>query len=58
MQHKRAVMSVADRVRFGRLPAAEGELLHAIETGRDAARRLEDHVAVDDEDPAELEVVG
>jgi hypothetical protein len=53
-----AVMSVADRVRFGRLPVAEGELRQAIETGRDAARRLEEHLAVDDEDPAELEAVG
>mgnify|MGYP001817826128 CR=1 FL=1 len=53
-----AVMSVADRVRFGRLPAAEGELRRAIETGRDAARRLEDHLAVDDEDPAERVAVG
>jgi hypothetical protein len=53
-----AVMSVADRVRFGRLPAAEGELRQAIETGRGAARRLEEHLAVDDEDPAELEAVG
>lgn len=53
-----AVMNVADRVRFGRLPAAEGELRRVIEAGRDAARHLEDHLAVDDEDPAELEAVG
>jgi hypothetical protein len=53
-----AVMSVADRVRFGRLPVAEGELRQAIETGRDAARRLEDHLAVDEKKPAELEAAG
>jgi len=55
----RAVMSIADSVRFGRVPAAEGELRQAIETGRDAARRLEEHLAVDDDqEPAELEAVG
>jgi hypothetical protein len=55
----RAVMSIADSVRFGRVPTAEGELRQAIETGRDAARRLEEHLAVDeDQEPAELEAVG
>ena len=51
-----AVMSVADRVRFGRLRADEGELRRAVQTGRGVARCLEDHLAVvDEEDPAELE---
>ena len=54
----RAVTNVADRVRFGRLPAADGELRHAIEAGRDAARFLEDHLAVEDEEAAQLEAVG
>jgi hypothetical protein len=53
-----AVMGIADTVRFGRLPVAESELRHAIETGRAAARRLEDHLAVDEEEAAELEAVG
>jgi hypothetical protein len=53
-----AVMGVADRVRFGRLPAAEDELRRAIETGRDTARCLEDHLAVDEEESEELEAVG
>lgn len=53
-----ALMNVADRVRFGRLPASESELRQAIEAGRDAARRLEDHLAVEEENPAELEAAG
>lgn len=54
-----SVMAVADRVRFGRLAATEGELREAIGAGRDVARSLEQHLAVeDDEDPAELEAVG
>lgn len=52
------VMRVADRVRFGRLAAAEGDLRHAIETGRDVGRRLEDHLAVEEEDPSVLEAAG
>jgi hypothetical protein len=52
------VMGVADKVRFGRLPADENKLRRAIETSRDVARCVEDHLAVDDEDPAELEAVG
>jgi hypothetical protein len=53
-----AVMSVADRVRFGRYAADDSELRRAIETSRDVARCLEDHFAVDDEDAAELEAAG
>jgi hypothetical protein len=53
-----AVMSIADRVRFGRFAADDSELRRAIETSRDVARCLEDHLVVDDDDPAELEAVG
>jgi hypothetical protein len=53
-----AVMTVADRVRFGRFAAEDSELRRAIETGRNVSRCLEDHLAVDDEDPAELEAAG
>ena len=53
-----AVMSVADRVRFGRFAAEDSELRRAIETSRNVARGIEDHLAVDDEDAAELEAVG
>jgi hypothetical protein len=53
-----AVMGIADKVRFGRLPVAESELRHTIESGRATARRLEDHLAVDEEEAAELEAVG
>jgi len=53
-----AVMSVADRVRFGRFAADDSELRRAIETSRNVARCLEDHLTVDDEDLAELEAVG
>jgi hypothetical protein len=53
-----AVMGVADRVRFGRFAADDSELRRAIETSRDVARCLEDHLAVDDEDPEELEAAG
>lgn len=53
-----AVMSVADRVRFGRVATDDSELRRTIETSRNAARSLEDHLAVDDEDAAELEATG
>jgi hypothetical protein len=53
-----AVMSVADRVRFGRFATDDSELRRAIETSRNVARCLDDHLAVDDEDLAELEAVG
>jgi len=53
-----AVMSVADRVRFGRVAADDTELRRAIETSRNVAQCLEDHLTVDDEDGAELEAVG
>ena len=53
-----AVMSVADRVRFGRFTADDSELRRAIETSRNVARCLEDHLAVDDEDAVELEAMG
>jgi hypothetical protein len=53
-----SVMSTADRVRFGRFAADESALRRAIETSRNVARCLEDHLAVDDDDPAELEAVG
>jgi len=53
-----AVMSVADRVRFGRFSADDSELRRAIETGHKVARCLEDHLVVDDEDSVDLEAVG
>jgi hypothetical protein len=53
-----SVMGLADRVRFGRLPADDGELRQAIDTSRDIGRSLEDHLAVDDEEPENLEAVG
>jgi hypothetical protein len=53
-----SLMGVADRVRFGRFTADDGELRRAIETGRDIARCLEDHLAVDEEDPEQLEAAG
>ncbi len=53
-----AVMNVADRVRFGRFVVDDGELRGAIETSRDVAQNLEDHVAVGDQDPEELEAAG
>ena len=52
------VMSVADRVRFGRFAADESDLRRAIETSHNVARCLEDHLAVDEEDAADLEAVG
>ena len=52
------VMSTADQVRFGRLPADDNELRRAIESSRESARCLEDHLAVDDQEPAELEAAG
>ena len=54
----RAVMSVTDRVRFGRFAANDSELLRAIETSRNAGRCLEGFLAVDEEDAANLEAVG
>jgi hypothetical protein len=53
-----AAMSVADRVRFGRFAADDSELRRAIETSRDVARCLEDHLLVDEEDPEQLEAAG
>jgi len=53
-----AVMSVADRVRFGRFATDDRELRRAVETGRNVAQCLEDHLAVDDEDSVELEAAG
>ena len=53
-----AVMSTADQVRFGRLPADDNELWRAIESSRKTARCLEDHLEVDDEEPAAFEAVG
>lgn len=53
-----AVMRVADRVRFGRFAADDSELRRAIETTRGVARCLEDHLAVDEEDPEQLEAAG
>ena len=53
-----AVMNVADKVRFGRFAADDGELRQAVETSRDVAQCLEDHLAVDDQDAVELEAVG
>jgi hypothetical protein len=52
------VMSMADRVRFGRFPVDDGELRRAIESGRDTANILEDHLAVDEEEAVELEATG
>jgi hypothetical protein len=52
------VMSVADRVRFGRVAVDDSELRRAIDTSRGVARCLEDHLAVDDEDDAQLEIAG
>jgi hypothetical protein len=53
-----AVMSTADRVRFGRWAADESELRRAIQWSRQVARCLEDHLSVDDGDPAEMEAAG
>jgi hypothetical protein len=52
------VLGVADRVRFGRQSADESELGRAIEAARDASRRLDEHLSVDDADPAALEAAG
>ena len=51
-------MGTADRVRFGRLPADDNELRRVIESSRETARCLEDHLVADDEEPAELEAAG
>jgi hypothetical protein len=53
-----SVMGTADRVRFGRVAADESELRRAIEISRDIAQCLEGHLAVGDDDPAQLEAVG
>lgn len=53
-----AVMGIADRVRFGRVAADDGELRHAIETGRAVARCLEDFLRVDEEEADDVEAVG
>jgi hypothetical protein len=53
-----AVMSVADKVRFGRFAADDNELRRTIETSRDVARCLEDHLLVDEENPEQLEAAG
>ncbi len=53
-----AVMSTADQVRFGRLPADDNELRRAIESARKTARCLEDHLEVDTEEPATMEAIG
>jgi len=52
------VMTVADRVRFGRVSADDSELRRAVEMSRGVARSLEDHLVVDEEDEAQLEVAG
>jgi broad specificity phosphatase PhoE len=51
-------MGTADRVRFGRVAADESELRRAIETSREVARCLEDHLVVVDDDAAEMEAAG
>jgi hypothetical protein len=53
-----AVMNIADRVRFGRFPADDLELRRAIGSGREVARCLEEHLRIDEEEAAELEVAG
>jgi hypothetical protein len=53
-----AVMSVADRVRFGRFPADDLELRRAISSGRDVARCLEERLGADEEEVTELEATG
>jgi hypothetical protein len=53
-----AVMSVADRVRFGRFPADDRELRRALESGREVARSLEEHIASVEEEATELEAAG
>lgn len=52
------VMGTVDRVRFGRVAADENELRRAIETSREVARCLEDHLVVVDDDAAEMEAAG
>lgn len=53
-----AVMSTADRVRFGRFPANEHDLRRAIDSGREVARCLEEYLAAVAEATAELEATG
>jgi hypothetical protein len=52
------VTSLSDRVRFGRVPSDENELQGAIETSREVARCLEDHLAAVEAEPTELEAAG
>jgi hypothetical protein len=53
-----AVMNVADRVRFGRVPADEHELHRAIDSSREVAQCLEQHLAVVENEETEMEAVG
>jgi hypothetical protein len=53
-----AVMNLADRVRFGRFAVDDSELRRSIETSRNLAQDLEDHMAVGKQDPEELEAAG
>jgi len=53
-----SVMGTADRVRFGRFPTDEQELLRAIATARAAAAALEDHLQPDHEEGAIEEAAG
>ena len=52
------VMSMADRVRFGRFPVDDGELRRAIDSSRETAKHLEDSLMVDEEGAVELEAAG
>jgi hypothetical protein len=52
------VMHLSDRVRFGRFPSGEDELRRAIETSRELAGSLEDHLAAAEREPEELEAAG
>jgi hypothetical protein len=52
------VMTLSDRVRFGRFPSDEGELRRAIETSREVGRCLEEHLSAAEGDTAELEAAG
>jgi len=44
------VMGTADRVRFGRIPADEAELGRAIETAKETARSLEEHLRPEEDE--------
>jgi hypothetical protein len=52
------VMSIADRVRFGRFPADDNELRRALDSSREVARCLEEFIVVEEEETAELEAAG